>query len=76
MSRCFLPVLAKRVATQSVILAVRRSSRGFLFISEPAVCCIQLVIAQSLTGNVWYQLGKALREVKIFPELREAGVFW
>lgn len=75
MSRCVLPVLAKRVATQSVILAARRSSRGFLYFLELAVWCTQLM-AQSLTVNILGPVREGPSRRQIFPEVDEAGVLW
>lgn len=66
MSRCVLPVLAKRVSTQSVISAARRSSGGFLYISELAGWYIKLM-AQSPTVNI---LGPVREGQIIIPEVR------
>lgn len=73
MSRCVLLVLAKRVDTESVILAACRSHCGFLFISELAGQYIKLM-TQTLTVNILGPVRKDPFRGQIMPEIHEVGV--
>lgn len=75
MSRCFLLVLAKRVDTESVILAACRSRCGFLFISELTGWYIKLM-TQTLTVNILGPVREGPSRGQIKPEIHEVGVLY
>lgn len=74
MSKCVLPVLAKGVDTESVILAACKSHCGFLCISELAAWFVKLM-TQTFTVIILGPVREGFSISQIMPEMHEAGVF-